>query len=72
MNAGSYFDPRDKSSRAMFYRSHDAYMRRLHAFVEMMNGPNPLTETDLKKLKEKFPGRYDHLNFPKTPHKEST
>ena len=62
--ASHMFAPNDRSSRAMFYRSHDRYMGRLHAFADIMAGPNPLTATDLERLRARFPGRYDSLAIP--------
>ena len=53
------FDPRDKSSRAMFYRAHAQISDRDQAFTEMLNNPaNPLTPENVDQLVARDPARY--------------
>ena len=47
---GMYFHPLDKSSHAMFARSHDQVADGNVAFMEIMTGPNPLTPTEIDRL----------------------
>jgi hypothetical protein len=57
--ASMYFNPSDKSSVAMFYRSHAALAERDKAFLEMLNHPtNPLTSKDIATLYFRNPARY--------------
>lgn len=54
-----HFNPSDKSSKAMFYRSHDALAARNAAFMELLTHPtNPLTPEDVDKLVARNPDRY--------------
>ena len=57
--ASMYFHPSDKSSVAMFYRSHASLAERDQAFMEMLNHPtNPLTSKDIAALYFRNPARY--------------
>mgnify|MGYP003443380326 CR=1 FL=1 len=57
--ASMHFSPSDKSSVAMFYRSHAALAERDQAFMEMLNHPtNPLTSKDIAALYFRNPARY--------------
>lgn len=58
-SARNMFDPRDKSSRAMFYRAHAQIADRDQAFMETLNHPtNPLTPEDVDRLVACNPERY--------------
>jgi hypothetical protein len=52
------FHPSDKSSRAMFYRSHDVIAERNRTFFAIQNGPNPLTPDEIRRLAQKHPDRW--------------
>lgn len=49
------------TQRDHFYLAHRRMMEKLHTFVEIQNGPNPLTLADMRALVAKRPGVYAFL-----------
>ena len=52
---GGHFSPSDKSAIAMFARSHDQVADGNASFMEIMNGPNPLTPKEVDRMIERNP-----------------
>jgi hypothetical protein len=46
------------TQQEMFDRAHARIMAKLHTFVEIQAGPNPLTDDERRKLADKYPERY--------------
>ena len=53
--------PSPRSAPAFFVRSHRNVSVKYHVFLEMLNGPNPLTKADVGALLKRRPVYYGFL-----------
>jgi hypothetical protein len=57
------FHPADRSSQAMFARSHKAIMDRIHAMLEIQRSADPITPAQYAALQVKRPERWGALPY---------